>query len=281
MDQESKQLAAMSLGELSDDIPAPNAPTSHAPANDLHHAEDACASQEGPADEALADNVPASDAEAIFPATNVSTGPESADPAAIAAPASRVTSATKGDDDTAPASIPLPPSAAPGTAPDTTLSVPLDVRADTAAIAAVIASWHLDKAWAHSTVSATAAAVPPALVADLPAHYVTTFSKPAPDQPIPAATCRAYWRKAGSGAAGMPERWHFRIEHHHLVLQYDIALPVGSRSPTASTPQLVGAKADVQRLLEFILDRKGACNQWWDGLQHQQKRTEDGRGLAA
>ncbi|KAJ3358852.1 hypothetical protein GGF32_009948 [Allomyces javanicus] len=274
----------MSPEDPSDAAPASLGLSSDAPANDLHHAQDAPATgHDEPANmEALADNVPSADADTDAPATDTSTGPEPADPASIAAPASRATSAATGDGNTAPASIPLPPSAAPGTALDTTLSFPLDAGADTAAIAAVIASWHLDKAWAHSTVSATAAAVPPALVADLPAHYVTTFSKPAPDHPIPAATCRAYWCKTERGDGDVPERWLFRVEHHHLVLQYDVVPPAGSRPATASTTQSVGTTADVQRLLDFILDRKGACSQWWDGLlQQKQTQTENGRGLAA
>ncbi|KNE62170.1 hypothetical protein AMAG_07416 [Allomyces macrogynus ATCC 38327] len=256
MDQELKELAAMLPGEPNNDVLASDAPAD-APADNMHTADDALASHSEPTEEALSDNVPGADALA----TDAPNGPEPADPASVAAPASRATSAAHGNNDAAPASIPLPPSAAPGSAPDTTLSVPLDARADTAAIAAVVASWHLDKAWAHSTAPAVTAAMPPALVADVPAHYVTTFSKPAPDHPIPAATCRAYWRKTGRGDTGVPERWHFRVEHHHLVLQYDVVLPFGSPPPTASAPQSVGTKADVQRLLEFILDRKGACSQ--------------------
>ncbi|KAJ3372690.1 hypothetical protein GGF31_001715 [Allomyces arbusculus] len=282
MDLEPEELPAMSPEAPKDDNTASDAPIGAAATDDWQSAAYQTSHDE-PVRDALANTVPAADADADAPTTNLPTGPELADPAAAAAPASRVTSAASLNDDTAPASIPLPPSAAPGTDPDTTLSVPLDARADAAAIAAVIASWHLDKAWAHSTVSATTAAVPPALVADLPAHYVTTFSKPAPDHPIPAATCRAYWRKVGRDAADVPERWLFRVEHHHLVLQYNVVPPVGSRpaTATASTTQSVGAKADVQKLLEFILDRKGACSQWWDGVQQQTKQTESGRGLAA
>ncbi|KAJ1500787.1 hypothetical protein HMI54_010521 [Coelomomyces lativittatus] len=102
--------------------------------------------------------------------------------------------------------------------------------------------------WQWTTIPATSHQ--PAFIADAPAEYITIFSQPTPQNPIPLSTCHCYWRQEKESG-----HWLIRIEHHHTVFCLD------NLSNNIEENEQLSLR--IEKMISFVILNKIKTGHWW------------------